>query len=634
MTYTEADILHTLYKHWGYNSFRPAQKEIIMSVLNGHDTIGLLPTGGGKSITFQVPALTGEGLTVVVTPLISLMKDQVDNLREKGISAVYLHSALTPRETRLAVDRCRLGKSCLLYLSPEKLQSPTFIDTLRFLPVTRIVVDEAHCISQWGYDFRPSYLRIANFRKLFPQAPVLALTASATPEVIEDIAEQLAMTSPALFRLSFARDNLSYIVRHTDHKEGKLIEILSKIGGCTIVYVRSRKRAREIAEVLTREGFAAEYYHAGLLPEEKEERQNRWKADATRIIVATNAFGMGIDKPDVRLVIHYDIPSSLEEYYQEAGRGGRDGKPSLAVLLVNRTDKGLLSRRLSETFPPKDELRRIYDLTGAFLDVPVGGGYNHIYEFNLPLFCTRYSLRPTEAANALHLLSQTGYLTYSDEITTRSRVMMLMRKDELYSLQAPQEAENVLQFILRHYTGLFADYETISEPLIASELGYTEETVYNALLTLSRLHTLHYVPKRSCPYILYPTSREEGRTIIIPRTVYELRRKRMEQRIEAMKQFAFSSNACRANTILKYFGETPAHTCGRCDICRAARHSDQESAVNIGNTILSRIESSPGISVDTLLNSIPSNPETVLASLRSLIGNESVRLTGGHLYPA
>lgn len=571
MSFTDAEILATLKRYWGYDSFRPAQLEIIRSVIDGRDTIGLLPTGGGKSITFQVPTMLSDGLTVVVTPLISLMKDQVDNLRERGIMAVYLHSGLTRREQRLAYDRCRLGKAKFLYVSPEKIQSQSFIDEVRFFNVTLIVVDEAHCISQWGYDFRPSYLKIPSLRKLFPGVTTLALTASATPEVIDDIADKLDLSNPAMHRLSFTRKNISYVVRYCDYKEGKILDILQNVGGTAIVYVRSRVRTKQIAEFLSRSGITAEHYHAGLFPEEKEERQNRWKSGETRVIVATNAFGMGIDKPDVRVVIHHDLPSSLEEYYQEAGRAGRDGKPSFAVLLANNRDKGLLTRRLSDTFPPKDTIRRIYELVGNFLNVGIGEGYNSLFEFNVNLFSTRFKFMPQVVVSSLNILTQANYITFNEELATRSRVMMIMNRHELYDLTLPAEADKTLHYILRTTTGIFSDYEYINEPQIAANIGLSEEAVYQALLLLGRMHVLHYVPHQNSPYILYNTSRELPGDILFPIGVYEERRKRMSARIDAMKRFAFDSTTCRVNTMLRYFGENPKEPCGQCDVCREQR---------------------------------------------------------------
>ena len=626
-----------LRKYWGYDTFRPMQEEIIDSVLAGHDTLGLLPTGGGKSLTFQVPAMILPGVTIVVTPLISLMKDQEDNLADRGIRAVLFHSGLTAREKDLGMTRCRLGKAKIAYVSPERLRNERFLAELRTLTVSLLVVDEAHCISQWGYDFRPSYLRISDLRRIVgEEVPVLALTASATPEVTADIMKHLGFREPRVFSKSFTRENLSYIVRYADVKEPMLLRILSATSGCSIVYVRSRRRTRELAALLNGAGIPSEAYHAGLAPEEKEERQDRWKRDEVRVMVATNAFGMGIDKPNVRLVVHYDLPSSLEEYYQEAGRGGRDGKESLAVVIAGKRDKALLTRRVNESFPPKDFIARVYELAGNFLDVAVGEGYGMVYEFNFTLFCSTFDLPPVPTQSALHLLTRSGYVEYIEETTSRSRLMVIMRREELYDLNLDPDTEEVLQTLLRAYTGLFADYVYISELMIAERLRLSSEQVYRSLLTLSRLHAVHYVPRATTPYLVYTTSREEPRHLIIPIEVYERQRARMEARTEAMKEFVFNTTSCRAGTLLRYFGETPSKPCGKCDVCRAARRTvrlrEEASAAStqLEESILYQASRPAGASVtDIIANLTPHyTSDEVIAAVRSLIDRSRLNLEG------
>ena len=614
-------IHEILGKHWGYDSFRPCQEDIINSVLDGNDTLGLLPTGGGKSITFQVPAVALDGLTIVITPLISLMKDQVDNLREYGIAAQYLHSGLTPSEHRLVIDKCRLGKAKLLYISPEKLQSKKMIDALRLMDVQLIVVDEAHCISQWGYDFRPSYLNIKTIRKLFPTAPVLALTASATPDVVEDIMTQLEFRQRNIFSRSFSRDNLSYIVRYGEHKEGQLIKILKSTTGSSIVYVRSRRRTREIAELLCKEGISADFYHAGLAPEDKNAKQNKWKNDNCRVMVATNAFGMGIDKPNVRTVIHYDLPSSLEEYYQEAGRAGRDGKPSFAVLLCAKYDKSTLSRRLSEKFPERDFIKKVYELLGNFLEVPVGEGYNQLFEFNFNLFCKRFDLQPVATHSALTLLTQAQYIEFTEEINTSSRVMILLHKDELYSLNLSPDVDKIFQLLLRSYTGLFADYVYINESLLASRLRCTEQEIYTALLTLSRMHVLHYVPRKSTPYILYTSSRELPKHVLLPIAIYEEQREKLATRIDYMKQFAFSPDRCRVNIMLEYFGEKATAPCDKCDYCRQSKPAppSTEKPNTLRDSIIYMASQPGGHKMSYFISTANARQEETIEMIRTLL---------------
>ena len=617
-------IYDLLERYWGYKSFRPRQEEIILSVLDGKDTLGILPTGGGKSLTFQIPALALDGLTIVVTPLISLMKDQVDNLRAIDIRATYIHSGLTRSEHRLALDRCRLGKVKMLYVSPEKLQSKGFVDELRLFDVSLIVVDEAHCISQWGYDFRPSYLWLRDLRQIFPSAPVLALTASATPEVADDIMRQLEFKVRNVFMRSFVRENISYLARYGDAKDAMLLKILRNTAGSGIVYVRSRRRTREIADMLQKEGLSADFYHAGLAIEDKNEKQDRWKTDQCRIMVATNAFGMGIDKPDVRVVVHYDLPSSLEEYYQEAGRAGRDGQPSFAVILASAHDKARLARHITESFPDKDYLRRVYELACVFLGIGVGDGYGQVCEFNFNLFCSTYELKPVVTRNALALLTRAGAFEFTEEIQTQSRVMILVKKHDLYDLRVGEDADRVLQLILRTYTGLFADYVFINEVLIATRLQISSQRVYEALLLLSKSHILHYVPRKSTPYIYFTQSRLETKHVLFPREVYEEQKARLERRVEAIKRFAFTADRCRVGIMLEYFGEKAEEGCGSCDYCRAHRpkkHTDANDD-RLRESLLYMLREPR--TVDYLADTSGARRDTIIAMLRTLLDEERI----------
>ena len=621
-------IHNILEKYWGYDAFRPAQEEIILSVLDGNDTLGLLPTGGGKSLTFQIPALALDGLTLVVTPLISLMKDQVDNLLSRGIRAVCLHSGLSRAEHKLGIDRCRLGKARLLYLSPEKLQSERFLETLRDIDISLIVVDEAHCISQWGYDFRPAYLKIASLRALFPKAPVLALTASATPEVVADIMGRLEFRRPNVFSKSFSRPNISYIVRNDYDKDRQLLNILAHTSGSAIVYVRSRMRTRQIAEMLSKNGITADYYHAGLQTQEKTLRQEEWKSEKTRVIVATNAFGMGIDKPDVRTVVHVDCPLSLEEYYQEAGRAGRDSRPAFAVLVVSPNDKGRLTRAVDEAFPPKDYIRRVYELAGNFLSIPVGEGFGHIYEFNFEKFTRTYSLNPRQARSALHILTQCGHIEFMDEVSTHSRVMITANKEELYHITLSATGEKVFNVLMRSYTGLFADFIPVEEGIIASRAGTTEQQVCETLVTLSRMHILQYIPRKTTPYVIYTSSRQLPGHILIPPAIYEEQRRRMQLRVESMKEFAFSSVECRVNVMLRYFGETPSEACGKCDECRRRkkRELSREQHLELHESLTYMIGQQPR-TLRYLINESAFRQEEIIDALREMMRKGVVTMT-------
>lgn len=578
-----------LKRYWGYDSFRDLQEEIITSVLEGHDTLGLLPTGGGKSITFQVPTMAMDGMAVVITPIISLMKDQVDNLIARGIKANYLHSGLTRNEMQRTIDKCVYGNCKFLYISPERLHSENFIAELRRMPVKLIVVDEAHCISQWGYDFRPAFLKISKVRKVLPQVPLLALTATATPEVVNDIKEKLEFRPGSnSYSKSFARSNLSYVVRQTEDKISHLVKILKSVPGSGIVYVRSRRKAKEIADELNFQHIDADFYHAGLSVEDKEDKQNKWKRGEVRIMVATNAFGMGIDKPDVRVVVHIDIPNSLEEYYQEAGRAGRDGKRSWVALLASHNDRAMLKRRISEAYPDRDFIKKVYECVGVFLNVGIEEGYNKIYEFNFNLFCKRFSLPVIPTHNALHILTAAGYIEFVEEVETQSRVMILVNKDELYHLpyHENKQIDRVLELLLRSYTGMFADYVFINEEVMSRHSGISTEDIYTALLWLTKTHFLHYVPRKRSPYVIFTTSREEIQHVLIPRAVYDVLRDRLQNRIDHTIKYVYSEDTCRERILLDYFGDTEASDCQHCDVCIAKRKSDDHTPDDVRRGIL------------------------------------------------
>lgn len=617
------DALETLRRYWGYDSFRPLQSEIVTSALSGHDTLGLMPTGGGKSITFQVPGLMMEGVTIVVTPLISLMKDQVDNLKRRRIKAVTFHSGMTRHEHTVALEKLINGGAKFLYVSPERLRNDNFLSLLRGLKVSQIVVDEAHCISQWGYDFRPAYLNIKKLRKVKPDVAILALTATATPEVARDICEQLEMRDPAVYRMSFTRDNINYIVRPAETKIYEVFHILSRTQGSSIVYVRSRKRTVEISEYLSSAGISATAYHAGLDYELKEKRQNSWQMGETRVMVATNAFGMGIDKPDVRVVIHYDMPPSLEEYYQEAGRAGRDGKRSYAVLLTSKRDQALMRRRVTESFPDREIIRKIYERICNVLNVSLGVGYGLLKEFDIEKFCDLFGYQERQCRSAIHLLQQAGYLEYMEEGDRGSRVMMTCHRDELYDLHGVSpRTERVLTGILRTYTGLFTEYVNINESSMARNLQLSEREIYESLLELGRMKILSYIPRSRIPLIYLPTSREEPRYIEIGKKIYEDRRATMSRRVEAMLSYAYDSHECRENRMIRYFGEERETGCGHCDVCRSRRDNGKVSLKEMIGKIWAYLEEKPsGVDIRILEQEIKA-PEGMIREALSYLGNE------------
>lgn len=571
-----------LKEYWGYDAFRGIQREIIESIGSGQDTLGLMPTGGGKSITFQVPALAQEGVCIVITPLIALMKDQVANLKRHGIKAAAIYSGLTRNEIVITLENCIFGGVKFLYISPERLSSEFFLIKLKHIKVSFITVDEAHCISQWGYDFRPSYLKITDIRKLLPTAPILALTATATPQVIKDIQEKLAFKRENAFKMSFERKNIAYVVRKTEDKQGELIHILNNVKGSAIVYTRSRNRSKEMAELLSHENISTVFYHAGLENAVKDMRQKEWSSGTKRVIVATNAFGMGIDKPDVRIVIHYDLPDSPEAYFQEAGRAGRDGEKAYAVLLYNGGDKRKLQKRIVDTFPDKDFIGLVYEHLAYYYQVAMGAGEGITHEFNIDAFCHSYKHFPIQVNSALKILSRAGYIEYTEENDNATRVMFLISKNELYRLGDGSNDENkVIEALLRDYGGLFSDYVYIDESLIALQTGFTTNQVYLILKGLSQQRIIHFIPRSKTPLITYTQRREEINHIIIPKAVYEDRKRQYVKRINAMIEYASEDTVCRSRMLLNYFGESNDHECGQCDVCleRKKSHPKEEKMV-------------------------------------------------------
>ena len=582
-----------LKQYWGYDDFRGIQREIIESVGAGHDTLGLMPTGGGKSITFQVPALAMEGVCIVITPLIALMKDQVHHLRQRGIMAAAVYSGMQRDDILRVLENCILGNTKLLYVSPERLGSELFQTKLKHMQVSFITVDEAHCISQWGYDFRPSYLQIADIRRICPDVPVLALTATATPKVVEDICERLSIDEWQrekfnVFRMSFERKNLTYLVSYAVDKRTELIQLLEGEKGAAIVYVRSRRHAREIAEHLTEAGLSATFYHAGLEHAEKDKRQRDWQHDRVRIMVATNAFGMGIDKPDVRIVAHYDLPDSIEAYFQEAGRAGRDGQPARAVLLYNNADEPKLIKRVSDTFPEKDYIRKVYDHLAYYYQIATGDGYGVSREFNIDDFCHKFNHFPIRVHSALQILQRAGYIEYTEEQDNQARVKFLVTRDDLYRLRGenPNE-EKVIVALLRNYGGLFADYGFIDESLIAHQCALKSHEVYDILKELSMKHVIHFIPRKQVPYIRYMQRREDSEHVRLSKEVYEERLHQYQERINAMLHYTKSKEKCRSRLLLEYFGEKGTKDCAQCDVCQSHQPHDTKQAQQQILTLLS-----------------------------------------------
>lgn len=623
MTYKEI-----LKQYWNYDNFRGIQEEIIESIGKGHDTLGLMPTGGGKSITFQVPALAQPGLCLVITPLIALMKDQVRNLRDRGIKALAVYSGMTREEIVVALENCIFGDYKFLYISPERLDTDIFRAKLRNMKINMITVDESHCISQWGYDFRPAYLKISEIRELLPTVPVLALTATATPEVVKDIQTKLGFREDSrIFRMSFERKNLAYIVRNTESKQEELLHILNSVSGSAIVYTRNRKRTREVAELLVNNEITATFYHAGLNNDVKDQRQRSWLSGESRVMVATNAFGMGIDKPDVRLVIHVDLPDSPEAYFQEAGRAGRDGQKAYAVLLYAKSDKATLSKRITDTFPDKEYIRKVYEDVNYYFQMAMGDGLGCTFAFNLDEFCRNFKHFPVQADSALKILTRAGYLEYTDEQDNASRILFTIHRDELYKLrETDPETEKLINVILRSYTGLFTDYAYINEDSLAIRSGLTRQRIYEILLMLTRRHILHYIPRKKTPYIIYTRERQEAGRLAITRDIYEERKESYITRIKAMTEYATAEDKCRSRMLLRYFGEKNEHNCGLCDVCLSKHHSGMKLGEfqEMENQIREQLETSP-LSAATLLNRINGEREKAERVLSYLLSEEIIQ---------
>lgn len=624
-----------LKQYWGYDSFRDLQEEIITSIGEGKDTLGLMPTGGGKSITFQVPALAQEGICIVITPLIALMKDQVQNLRKREIKALAIYSGMTRQEILTALENCIFGNYKFLYISPERLDTEIFRTKLRSMKVSMITVDESHCISQWGYDFRPAYLKIAEIRELLPEVPVLALTATATPEVVTDIQARLKFREGNVFRMSFERKNLAYIVRKTDNKTKEILYILQRISGSAIIYVRNRRRTKEITELLMNEGITADFYHAGLDNAVKDLRQKRWQSGEVRVMVATNAFGMGIDKPDVRIVLHLDLPDSPEAYFQEAGRAGRDGEKAYAVILYSKSDKTTLHKRVVDTFPDKEYILNVYEHLQYYYQMAMGDGFQCIREFNLEEFCRKFKYFPVPVDSALKILTQAGYLEYTDEQDNSSRILFTIRRDELYKLrEMGKEAEALIQSILRSYTGVFTDYAYISEESLAIRTGLTRQQIYNILVTLTKRRIVDYIPRKKTPYIIYTRERLELRFLHIPPSVYEERKARYEARIKAMEEYVTTENVCRSRMLLRYFGEKNEHNCGQCDVClskRATNDLSEKSYEEVKRQILDLLSHSPLTPAETA-DQIKAEKEDIGQVIRYLLDEGELKMQDGMLH--
>ena len=627
MTYNEI-----LKHYWGYDDFRGIQREIIESIGAGRDTLGLMPTGGGKSIAFQVPALAKEGLCIVITPLIALMKDQVANLRSRGIKATAIYSGMRSSDIVKALENCIFGDYKFLYVSPERLSSELFLKKIQRVKVSMVTVDEAHCISQWGHDFRPAYREVKQLREIFPSVPVLALTATATPEVVKDIQQQLGFAQENCFSMSFARKNLVYVVRHTENKPQELLHILDRISGSAIVYTLNRKKAKEVCDILLANGVTAEYYHAGLSPESKDAKEEAWKSGRARVMVSTNAFGMGIDKPDVRLVVHIDLPSSIEAYFQEAGRAGRDGNDAYAVTLFSRVDRQVVARRLADNYPSQEFIREIYDEICYYYSMALGDGLNCTYEFSLGDFCKDYHRPTLQTDSALKILTRMGYLEYVEEMEYASRVRFIVGKDALYRFRGlPPDYELLINALLRNYSGLFTDYVFIDERYLSRVTKLSRHRMYEIFVSLVSRGLVQYAPSKKCPIITFTRHRVLGSELRFAREVYDERKAIFGERLKSVINYAVSDDKCRSRLLLEYFGEKGSDDCRRCDVCvqrRAAGKPPQMPGKE--EAVMQLLSDGKPHSLDELAAfGLTDNERKAL--LRALCDEEKIRIVDGKI---
>lgn len=625
------DPKQILKQHWGFDRFRPKQEEIIRSVLNRNDTLALLPTGGGKSICFQVPGLAMEGITVVISPLIALMKDQVENLRSRNVKAIAIHSALDKREVDILLDNCVYGDIKFLYLAPERIETTIFRERLKKMKVNLLAVDEAHCISQWGYDFRPSYRKISALRELIPDVPVIALTATATPEVVKDIQEQLGFRKNNVIRKSYFRSNLAYKVRYTEDKDKELLDYISGQKGTGIVYARNRKRTQEISRKLSEKGISADFYHAGLEPTDRDRKQNEWVSGKTSVVVCTNAFGMGIDKPDVRFVVHYDVPENPESYFQEAGRGGRDEKYSEAILLFKESDPRDLESLLALSFPELKVIRQVYQVLGNYFQLPVGSGEGERFPFDIGEFSSRYNLHPSTVYNVLKLLERENYITLGDSLYQPSRIKIQTGRDALYNLQVSnRKIDGFVKLLLRSYTGLFEQYTAINEFDLARKGSLQKAEVIKNLGYLQKMGVISYLPQTKLPYLGFTTARMDAKDVELGPEVLKDRKERAKRRLEAMLRYVGDSQTCRSRTLLAYFGEDQDFDCLTCDVCLGRQN--KTAAGSVRSRILKMLEEK-SMGATELFSLIPGIPkESVIEAIRVLLDENKIKDTGGGKY--